>query len=169
MRLEVLTPTRGSAKGALGLRNCLPAACRQPAEVPTAGSGTECGSFPRTSTAILGFLLLCCLGLSLLSPPRRQLPPWLPPTARPPNVREALLTLHCCGWGKIQLHLAGAPSSRSSGEGERSGQSLKRLFQCQNDTGTFPWCHLHSSCFGQSPELPRVLFCGICSLGGREQ
>lgn len=52
----------------------------------------------------------------------------------------------------------GAPSSRSSGDGEGSGQSLKGLFQCQNNTGHFAWCHLHSSCFGQCPELPCALF-----------
>lgn len=54
--------------------------------------------------------------------------------------------------------LLGAPSSRSSGDGEGSGQSLKGLFQCQNNTGHFAWCHLHSSCFGQCPELPCALF-----------
>lgn len=72
-----------------------------------------------------------------------------------PNPRENVLILYS--------PVAGARSSSTlwvplPAGALGKGRALKRPFPCQNNAGHFAWCHLHSSCFGRSPEPSRALF-----------
>lgn len=69
---------------------------------------------------------------------------------------ECADSVHPYGWGMFHCHLLGASSYRSSGEGD--GGPMKRPFPCWINAGHSAWCHLHSSCFGRSPEPSRALF-----------
>lgn len=147
------------------MRNGLPSAHHHPAEVPRRWHGQDqalgAALFPEHPPMCSD---ACCgdahLPGGILAVPPLPTPSSSPPSYSPTSKSEGDFTdsVHRCGWGTIHLHLVGAPSSRSSGEGEDSGQSLKCLFQCQNNTGHFAWCHLHSLCFGRSPEPPSSLF-----------
>lgn len=147
------------------MRNGLPSACHHPAEVPRRWHGQDqapsAGLFPEHPPICSD----ACCRVAHLPGGILAVPPLPAPSSSAPSYgltsksEEGFAdSVRCCGWGIIYLHLAGAPSSRSSGEGEGSSQSLKSLFQCQNNTGHFAWCHSHSSCFGQSPEPPGALF-----------
>lgn len=130
-----------SAEGALCVRNVLPPA-QNHSEVAQAGRE----SFPRTPRIKLD---ACCPSAwghpcgpttahSLLPIPKELCADFVHPVAGACSISTLWVPLPAGALGK--------------------GRALKRPFPCCNNAGHFAWCHLHSSCFGWSPEPSRALF-----------